>query len=125
MKNKSEHQVQKQLAIDFSNSGLGKLWIFDSGMAYHKVGKNYIPFSYGPGKGFADLMGFTKVKITPEMVGKELAVFSTFEVKTPKQYPKPHQKAFAKMVDENYGISSERVVNFDDIVETITKKLKQ
>ena len=40
------------------------------------------PFSTGLPIGFPDLFGFRTVEITPEMVGKKLAVFAFIEVKT-------------------------------------------
>lgn len=39
------------------------------------------PFTYGLPNGSADLVGWTSVKITPEMVGQTLAVFASVEVK--------------------------------------------
>jgi hypothetical protein len=39
--------------------------------------------------GSSDLVGPTTITITPEMVGKQVAVFSVFEVKRPDQPPKP------------------------------------
>lgn len=116
-----EEDLQKALVCEYGK--YGKLWIFDSGMAYHRVRGEYLPFKYGPGKGFADLMGFTKVKITEDMVGKELPIFTSYEVKMPGKYPRPEQKNFAAMVRDHGGISSERVCSFEDIEKTVEKYL--
>lgn len=45
------------------------------------------PFHTGLPKGFPDLFGFTMVKITPDMAGKELPVFTAIEVKQPGKKP--------------------------------------
>jgi hypothetical protein len=39
------------------------------------------PFTYGLPNGSADLVGWTSVTITPEMVGQTVAVFASVEVK--------------------------------------------
>jgi hypothetical protein len=39
---------------------------------------------FGLMTGSADFIGYTNIKITPEMVGKNLPVFTSFEVKTDK-----------------------------------------
>lgn len=50
--------------------------------------------TFGLGKGSPDLVGYTKVKITPEMVGKQVAVFTGIEVKTNKGIIADHQSDF-------------------------------
>ena len=39
---------------------------------------------YGLGNGSGDLIGYSKVKITPEMVGQEVAIFTSIEDKSEK-----------------------------------------
>ena len=116
-----EVDLQKLLAIDFATNGYGRLWVFDSGMAYHKVKGEYIPFKYGPGIGFPDLAGFTAVEITEDMVGKKLPIFTGFEVKLPKGYPSIEQKNFAKMLQDFNGIASDKVTSLEDIEEQIKR----
>ena len=41
------------------------------------------PVQFGLAKGSADLVGWKTVTITPDMVGQEVAVFASIEVKTP------------------------------------------
>lgn len=55
--------------------------------------------------GASDLIGFKRVKITQEMVGKFLPVLTVIEVKTlvPKTYPSPEQKDFIAFVKEAGG----------------------
>ena len=37
---------------------------------------------FGLAKGSSDLIGFKTIKVTPEMIGQDLAVFTSIEVKT-------------------------------------------
>ncbi len=50
--------------------------------------------SFGLGKGSPDLVGYTKITITPDMVGKQVAVFTGIEVKTSKGVVADHQVDF-------------------------------
>jgi len=53
--------------------------------------------------GSSDLIGGTRVKITPEMVGQTILVFTAIEVKKEGGYPSPAQKDFVDFVIENGG----------------------
>lgn len=70
-----------------ANSGMG--W---AGVSTRKgdfiVIKNPRPF-HGMPEGFPDLVGWTSVEITPDMVGQRVAVFTGVEVKSGKQKIKP------------------------------------
>jgi hypothetical protein len=55
--------------------------------------------------GSSDLIGFTRVKITPDMVGKTVAVFTAVEVKTAKGAVSDDQRAFIATVIKNGGYS--------------------
>lgn len=54
-------------------------------------------------QGMSDLVGFTPVVITPEMVGSTLAVYAAAEVKAGKDTLKPGQRRFIDFVNENGG----------------------
>ena len=60
---------------------------------------------FGLCKGSSDLIGFRPTVITPEMVGKTVAVFTAIEVKTPTGKPTPEQVHFIKRVKELGGIA--------------------
>lgn len=63
--------------------------------------------TYGiPGEGGSDLIGWTPVVITPEMVGKTVAVFSALEVKTDTGSATPEQMQFLSVVKSSGGISA-------------------
>lgn len=62
--------------------------------------------SFGiPGKGGSDLIGWKRVKITPDMVGEDVAVFTSVEVKTPKGRPTKEQKQWLELVESFGGIA--------------------
>jgi hypothetical protein len=60
---------------------------------------------FGLCKGSSDLIGFKPVTITPEMVGRQVAVFTAIEVKTPDGKPTPEQLHFLNRVKELGGIA--------------------
>lgn len=99
-----EIDLQKQIAVAISKTG-NRVWINDNGFAFHKVGDKYIGFMYGLGKGISDLIGFTKINITQEMVGKTLPIFTAIEVKYKNGYLSKGQEAFIKFIKDNGGIS--------------------
>ena len=112
-----ETDLQKKLAVQFTP--YGRLWVFDNGMGYHKIGDNYYPFKYGM-KGFPDLAGFTMREITEDMVGQRLPIFTAIEVKLPGKYPSEEQKAFIEMAKAN-GCIAGVVRSWEDIEELIKK----
>lgn len=68
----------------------------------------FITFGLGP-DGASDEIGFTKVKITPDMVGDTVAVFTAIEIKKPgsstaKKRLKS-QKRFVSNIKEAGGIA--------------------
>jgi hypothetical protein len=62
--------------------------------------------SFGLCKGSSDLIGFQSVIITPEMVGRKVAIFTALEVKTPTGKVSPEQKRFTEMVNYFGGIGA-------------------
>lgn len=63
------------------------------------------PFITGVPKGFSDGVGWTRITITPEMVGKEVAVFTVTETKTKKGKPSTEQINFINVVSRAGGIA--------------------
>lgn len=49
-------------------------------------------------KGSSDLIGFTSVEITPDMVGQKVAIFTAVEVKTKTGKPSPEQLNFINLI---------------------------
>ena len=56
-------------------------------------------------KGASDLVGWTSVTITPEMIGRRVAVFTGIEVKGPKGQVTAEQHVFLENVRQAGGIA--------------------
>lgn len=67
------------------------------------TGEHVIKFGLTAGSG--DLIGWTPVIVTPEMVGKKIAIFTSVEIKEPGKYPKAHQKNWVQQVQQAGGIA--------------------
>ncbi len=65
--------------------------------------------------GSSDLIGFKRVKITPPMVGTELAIFCAAEVKTATGSVRPEQKRFIEFIRSSGGIGA--VVRCDEDIQ--------
>jgi hypothetical protein len=61
--------------------------------------------TFGLAKGSADLIGWRTITIGPEMVGQQLAVFTSIEVKTPNGRVRPEQQAWLSVVQGAGGIA--------------------
>lgn len=55
--------------------------------------------------GSSDLIGWRTVKVTPDMVGQELAVFTAIEVKSPRGRVTEKQERFLKAVRQAGGFA--------------------
>jgi len=112
---KKELNIQKSIMIAVSKlkvvrvfrNNVGTAWVgnvsptSDGG----KYIKNARPLHAGLCKGSSDLIGWTTKEITPEMVGKKVAIFTALEIKTPTGKATPEQKTFLRVVKEAGGIS--------------------
>lgn len=88
-----------------NNVGMG--WIgkskrIDGG---HVIVTNARPLHAGLCEGSSDLIGWTTVEITPEMVGKKVAVFTAIEVKSEGGNIMPKQRNFIEVVKQHGGIA--------------------
>ena len=63
------------------------------------------PVQFGLAKGSADLVGWKTVTITPDMVGRDVAVFTSLEIKTPKGRATENQQAWMNCVERAGGIA--------------------
>lgn len=77
------------------------LWTGDGALIIRRPSR--VTFGFGPGT--SDIIGWRSTVITPEMVGKCVAVFVAIEVKTDKGKPTAGQKAFIQVVHEAGGIA--------------------
>ena len=63
------------------------------------------PVQFGLCKGSADLIGWRTITITPDMVGQQVAVFTSIEVKTPTGRVRPEQQQWLKAVQAAGGVA--------------------
>lgn len=63
------------------------------------------PIKAGLCVGSGDIIGITRVVVTPDMVGKTVAVFSSWEVKSGTGRPTKEQVHFVRFVRESGGIA--------------------
>ena len=63
------------------------------------------PVQFGLARGSADLIGWRIITITPGMVGSQVAVFTSIEVKTPTGRIRPEQHAWMAAVSGSGGIA--------------------
>ena len=61
--------------------------------------------TFGLARGSADLVGWRTVVITPDMIGRRIAVFTSIEVKTPTGRVRPEQQAWLGVVRGAGGIA--------------------
>ena len=97
----SEQQIQQQIRIACSN-GDTRLFRNNTGTLRDQNGR---PVQFGLCKGSADLIGWKRVTITPEMVGQQVAVFASIEVKTPSGRLRPEQQQWLDAVQAAGGIA--------------------
>jgi hypothetical protein len=69
--------------------------------------RNARPLHAGLCEGSSDLIGWRTLTITPEMVGRRVAIFATVEVKTGTGRTTKQQKAWLKAVGDAGGIAVE------------------
>lgn len=67
--------------------------------------QNPRPVQFGLHPGSADLIGWKSIVITPEMVGRKVAVFVSIECKTPDGKVRPDQEQWQLVIQEAGGIA--------------------
>ena len=97
-----ETDIGKEIQVDLSPTTV--LFRNNQGVAKHvaKDGKIYF-VKYGVAPGGADYLGWSKVVITPEMVGKTVAIFTAIETKQDGKKGIKEQIDFINAVLENGG----------------------
>jgi hypothetical protein len=97
----SEQKIQQEIRLTCS-TGDTRLWRNNTGTLRDQHGR---PVQFGLCKGSADLIGWKQVTVTPEMVGQQVAVFTSIEVKTPTGRLRPEQQAWLDTVQAAGGIA--------------------
>ena len=112
LKNEVDRSLTSWQRLWRINAGMG--WagkiiervVKSGGMSFIKLA-NARPF-HGAPKGFPDMVGFDSIIITPEMVGKRVAVFVGSELKaTPRDKLKKEQVNFKNLLIKQGGIHRE------------------
>ena len=75
--------------------------MFNNPVGFDKLRKIH----YGLMRGSSDIIGWKSVKITPDMVGKSVAIFTAIEIKTKKGIVSDVQKNFIQRVLMAGGIA--------------------
>jgi hypothetical protein len=97
----SEQQIQQHIRIACS-TGQTRLFRNNTGTLRDQHGR---PVQFGLARGSADLIGYRSITITPEMVGQQVAVFASIEVKTPTGRIRPEQQQWLETVQAAGGIA--------------------
>ena len=97
----SEQQIQQHIRIACS-TGATRLFRNNTGTLRDQHGR---PVQFGLCKGSADLIGYRTITITPDMVGQQVAVFASIEVKTPTGRIRPEQQAWLETIQAAGGIA--------------------
>ncbi len=97
----SEQTIQQHIRLACSK-GDCRLFRNNTGTLKDANGR---PVSFGLCKGSADLIGWRTVTITPEMVGQQVAIFTSIEVKSSSGRVKPEQQQWLNAVQAAGGIA--------------------
>ena len=97
----SEQSIQQHIRIACS-TGATRLFRNNTGTLKDQHGR---PVQFGLCKGSADLIGYRTITITPDMLGQQVAVFLSIEVKTPTGRIRPEQQAWMDTVQAAGGIA--------------------
>lgn len=98
----TEQQIQQHIRLACSN-GPVRLFRNNTGTLRDQHGR---PVTFGLAKGSADLIGWTTRTITPEMVGQQVAVFTSIEVKSATGRLRPEQQQWLEAVQAAGGIAA-------------------
>ena len=97
----SEQSIQQHIRIACS-TGDTRLFRNNTGTLRDQHGR---PVQFGIARGSADLIGYRTITITPDMVGQQVAVFASIEVKTPTGHIRPEQRVWMEKILAAGGIA--------------------
>ena len=95
----TEQALQQRILLALGR-GAARLWRNNTG-ALRDANGQLIRFGLCPGS--ADLIGYTTVEVTPDMVGQRVALFTAVEVKSATGRPTAQQLAFLEHVRQAGG----------------------
>ena len=91
----NESNLQDRIRLAISESKLAIMFRNNVGMARLKGGGR---MRYGLTRGSSDLIGYRTITITPDMIGKQIAVFAAIEIKTGRGVLSEEQQNFMTQV---------------------------
>ncbi len=97
----SEQRIQQEIRLALSR-GPVRLYRNNTGTLWDQHGR---PVQFGLAVGSADLIGWRTVTITPDMVGQQVAVFTSIEVKSATGRLRPEQRQWLETVQAAGGIA--------------------
>ena len=97
----TEQQIQQHIRLALSR-GPVRLYRNNTGTLRDQHGR---PVQFGLCKGSADLIGWRTRTITPDMVGQQVAVFTSIEVKSATGRLRPEQRQWLEAVQAAGGIA--------------------
>lgn len=99
----------KNVRIFRNNTGTG--WVGERVAQYREKGETFLvlkdprPLKTGLCLGSSDLIGFTTVTISPEMIGRKIAIFTALEVKTKTGRATKEQRDFVNLINTFGGLA--------------------
>jgi hypothetical protein len=114
----SEQHIQQHIRLACS-TGPVRLFRNNTGVLRDQHGR---PVSFGLCKGSADLIGWTTRTITADMVGQQVAVFTSIEVKTASGRLSPEQRQWLAAVETAGGIAgvAKSVADAEGLLRNVT-----
>ena len=97
----TEQRIQQEIRLAVSK-GDTRVFRNNTGVLRDQHGR---PVQFGLAKGSADLIGWTTRTITPDMVGQQVAVFTSIEVKSATGRLRPDQRQWMEAVQAAGGIA--------------------
>lgn len=97
----TEAELLKHLLVEVSRLG-ARVFRNTVGVGRHEDGRVVV---YGLCPGSSDLIGWTPLTVTADMVGRTLAVFTAIEAKSARGRASAEQINFLKAVDGSGGIA--------------------
>ncbi len=97
----SEQELQQRIRLELGR-GPVRLWRNNVGALRDQRGRLV---SYGLCPGSSDLIGLRRLRVAPEHLGQELAVFCALEIKSQRGRPTAEQQRFLALVQALGGLA--------------------
>lgn len=99
-----ETEIQQRIRLAVGTLPDLRLWRNNSGKLPDPRTGRWVQFGVAS-PGGSDLIGYRTIEVTPDMVGRKVAVFTAIEVKTATGRATPEQRRFIEHIRSAGGIS--------------------